>query len=121
MNVKRTIVDVHPNDYTLFSIWLLNGVAMLHGFTEDGCFQGNLNVRVRENTELLESLLKSFVASDPSEQQLRVTLLVVNSLLNNWWTQKPELVMIFWEYFHKRLHSSFYLNGADPSSMAVVG
>lgn len=84
LSIKRETVDIHPNDYTLFSLWLLNGVASLNGFTEDGKFVGNGNPRVRENTELLENLLKSFIATEPNEQQFRVTLLVVNSLLNNW-------------------------------------
>lgn len=84
LSIKRETIDIHPNDYTLFSLWLLNGVAALNGFTEDGHFQGNCNPRIRENTELLENLLKSFIATEPNEQQFRVTLLVVNSLLNNW-------------------------------------
>lgn len=85
LGIRRSGVDIHPNDYTVFSLWLLNGVASLYGFTEDGFFQGNINPRLRENTELLESLLKSFIATDANEQQFRVTLLIVNSLLNNWY------------------------------------
>lgn len=84
LSIKRETVDIHPNDYTLFSLWLLKGVAALNGFTEDGNFQGNCNPRVSENTELLENLLKSFIVSEPNEQQFRVSLLVVNSLLNSW-------------------------------------
>lgn len=29
--------------------------------------------------------------------------------------------MTFWEFFHKKLNSSFFLNGACPSSLAVAG
>lgn len=28
--------------------------------------------------------------------------------------------MVFWEYFHKKLNSSFFVSGAAPSSLAVT-
>lgn len=121
LSISRDATTVFPVDSTVFSLWLLNGVATLNGYSENGIFHGASSVRVRENAELLESLLKAFVLSEPNEQHLRVSLLIVNSLLNNWWPQKSELLMIFWEYFHKKLNSTFYLNGATPAALAVVG
>lgn len=35
-----------PNNLHLFSAWILRGVAVLHGFTEDGQFNAALNPRV---------------------------------------------------------------------------
>lgn len=119
--ISRDTTAVYSNDSTLFSLWLLHGVAVLNGFSENGIFHGSSGLRVRENANLLESLLKAFVLAEPNEQHLRVSLLIVNSLLTNWWPQKAELLMTFWEYFHKKLNSTFYLNGANPAALAVVG
>lgn len=119
--IARDTTSVFPNDATAFPLWLLNGVALLQGYTENGTFRDTASVRIRENSELLESLLKAFAISEPNEQYLRVSLLIVNSLLINWWSQKSELLMVFWEYFHKKLNSSFYLNGATPAALAVIG
>lgn len=120
-SISRDATAVFPNDSTVFPLWLLNGVAILNGFSENGIFHGPGSLRVRENAELLESLLKAFILAEPGEQHLRVSLLIINSLLINWWPQKSELLMTFWEYFHKKLNSSFYLSGATPAGLAVVG
>lgn len=120
--ISRDTTAVFPNDPTIFSLWLLNGVAILNGFTENGSFHGPISIRVRENPELLETLLKAFIVTEPSEQHLRASLIIVSSLLVNWWPQKSaELLMTFWEYFHKKLNSTFYLNGSTPATLAVVG
>lgn len=119
--ISRDTANIYPKDYTLFSLWLLNGVAMLHGFNENGSYIGSTNGRVRENVELLDTLLKAFTSNDISEQNLRVSLLIIQSLLLTWWPKKCELVMSFWECFHKKLNSTFFVSGAAPSSLAVAG
>lgn len=83
-SIARDTNNIYPKDYTLFALWLLNGVAMLHGFNENGTFIGSTNGRVRENSELLDSLLKAFTATDISEQNLRASLLIMQSLLLTW-------------------------------------
>lgn len=120
--ISRDTTAVFPNEPTIFSLWLLNGVAMINGYSENGTFHGPCSIRVRENSELLETLLKAFVITEPSEQHLRASLIIVNSLLINWWPQKSaELLMTYWEFFHKKLSSAFYLNGSTPASLAIVG
>lgn len=121
LSISRDVTAIFPNDSTVFPLWLLNGVAILNGFSDNGIFDGASSLRVRENSDLLESILKAFVLSEPSEQHLRASLLIVNSLLITWWPKKSDLLMLFWEYFHKRLNSSFYVNGATPAALAVVG
>lgn len=83
-SVSRDTPKIYPKDHTLFALWLLNGVAVLHGFNENGAFVGSTNHRVRENSELLDSLLKTFTATDISEQHLRSSLLIIQSLLLTW-------------------------------------
>lgn len=119
--ILRDTRTIFPNDPNVFALWLLNGIVTLYGFSENGIYHGSGCVRIRENADLLEALLKAFVLSEPNEQQLRATLMIVNSLLNNWWPQKSELLMMFWEYFHKKLNTSFYLSGTTPAALAVVG
>lgn len=36
------------------------------------------------------------------------------------WISKSEVLMMFWEYFHKKLNSSFFVSGTAPSSLAVT-
>lgn len=119
--ISRETTTIFPNDSTVFALWLLNGIVTLYGFSENGIYHGSGCMRVRENADLLESLLKAFVLSEPNEQQLRASMMIVNSLLINWWPQKSELLMMFWEYFHKKLNSSFYLSGTTPAALAVTG
>lgn len=119
--ISRDSTSVFASDATIFPLWLLNGVATLNGYFENGTFRGADSPRIRENSELLETLLKAFIISEPNEQNLRASLLIVNSLLLNWWPHKSEQLMIFWEYFHKKLNSSFYLSGSTPAALAVVG
>lgn len=121
LSIARETTILFANDSIVFPLWLLNGIVMLNGFSENGIYHGTGCVRVRENADLLESLLKSFVISEPNEQQLRASLMIVNSVLIDWWPQKSEHLLIFWEYFHKKLNSSFYLSGATPAALAVVG
>lgn len=36
------------------------------------------------------------------------------------WTPKADIVMTFWEYFHKKLNSSFYVSGMAPKALAIT-
>lgn len=49
----RERVSLVPNNMFLFSIWLLNGVANLQGFTDDGSFVGFSNFRVGYETQYI--------------------------------------------------------------------
>lgn len=121
LNISRETTTLFPNDATVFSLWLLSSIVALYGFSENGIYHGSGCIRVRENADLLESILKAFVLSEPNEQQLRASMMIVNSLLITWWPQKSELIMLYWEYFHKKLNSSFYLSGTTPAALAVTG
>lgn len=83
-NITRNTINIYPNDCVLFSLWLLNGVAILNGFTEDGVFNGATCLRVKENNDLLESLIRSFINCEPSEQHFRTCLLTISALITEW-------------------------------------
>lgn len=82
--VGRESISIYPNDSLLFSIWLLNGVAVLNGFNVDGLYVGPTCSRVKEHADLLESLIRSFIASESQESNVRSYLLISNSLLTEW-------------------------------------
>lgn len=68
----------------------------------------------------MDSLLRDFLAAEPNEDVLRVTLYTVLPVLTKWWPPRTETLLVLWEYFHKKLNSSFFLPGAAPSTLAVV-
>lgn len=45
---------------------------------------------------------------------------LLNKYLNLRWHPKADILMAFWEYFHKKLNSPFFLQGSAPSTMAVI-
>lgn len=107
--------------WTEFALWLVCGVARLHGFDRGGAFRGSANAtRIRDNYELLDVLLGDFLQADPAEDVLRVTLFAVLPVLTKWWPPKTDVLLVLWEYFHKKLNSSFFLQGSAPSTLAVV-
>lgn len=112
-----------PEQWTEFAIWLVCGVAQLHGFDAAGRFWGysqRNSRRVCDNYELLDGLLGDFLLNEPSEEVLRVTLFAVMPVLTQWWQPKTDVLLVMWEYFHKKLNSSFFLQGSAPSTLAVV-
>lgn len=68
----------------------------------------------------MDSLLRDFLNTDPNEDILRVTLYTVLPVLAKWWPPRTDVLLVFWEYFHKKLNSSFFLQGAAPSTLAVI-
>lgn len=46
--------------------------------------------------------------------------LILFSCTDHRWISKSEVLMMFWEYFHKKLNSSFFVSGTAPSSLAVT-
>lgn len=64
--------------------------------------------------------MRAFVNVDPLEQHLRAAMLTLIPLITEWWSPKADILMLFWEHFHKKLNSSFFISGAAPSTLAVA-
>lgn len=77
-------------------------------------------MQVKDNHEYLENVLRQFLNGDPSEEQLRFMISLLLPILADWWPTRNEVLMLFWEYFHKKLNSSFFLPGSAPSTLAVI-
>lgn len=76
--------------------------------------------QIKDNFEFLDALLRDFLNADPNEDVLRVTLYTILPVLTKWWPAKTDVLLVLWEYFHKKLNSSFFLQGAAPSTLAVI-
>ena len=46
--------------------------------------------------------------------------MLVSPLLTEWWSPKSDTLMLFWEYFHKKLNATCFVSTATPSTLAVV-
>lgn len=103
-----------------FVVWLLTHVAKLHGFDENGTFISSYHTRIEDNYGLLDNLMKSFIQSEPKEENFRVLLVMIIPIITDWWIPKPDILMNLWEYFHKRINSPFYILGASLSDLAVA-
>lgn len=140
LSPTKLAAAVKLNNWTEFTIWLQCGVAKLHGFTVRGEFTGSVNPRVlahsftkknyvlwlrffqqvKDNYDFLENVIRNFFNLDPSEEQLRFTIFLLLPILGDWWSSRCEVLMICWEYFHKKLNSSFFLPGSAPVTLAVI-
>ncbi|XP_037046760.1 protein MMS22-like [Bradysia coprophila] len=112
--------SVQPKDDIEFSAWLLNGVSTLYGYSDSGTFVGSSSLRSADNYELLEGLTRKFLNSDPAEELLRMFMCLTIPLMYEWWSPKTDIVMLYWEFFHKKLNSSFFIPGSAPSNLAIM-
>lgn len=74
---------------------------------------------MESNCQLMDRVLKHIAAQDTPEQQMRVSLHIILDIVQIW-PPRSEPVTILWEYYHKKLNSTFMLQGAPLSSMAVI-
>lgn len=97
-----------------FSIWLFCGLVKL---TANNSTEASLS---RESYELFESLIKSYLSSEHSEENLRVLLMIVSEVIFDVWTPRSEILMAFWENFQRKINSPFFVVGQSPNFMAVT-
>lgn len=94
----------------LFSIWLICGlVKTLDADTTSS----------NGSYEIFESQIKSYLAVDQSEENLRVLLVVISEVIANSWAPRSDVLMLLWEGFHRKINSPFLIPGQNPSTMAV--
>lgn len=94
------------NSYDQFSIWFMSGlIKMMLG--------GN------ESCEYFETLIKNYLRSDQSEENLRVLMLLITETILTVWAPKSEILMLLWEVNHKKINSPFLIAGQSPNFMQV--
>jgi S-phase genomic integrity recombination mediator, C-terminal/S-phase genomic integrity recombination mediator, N-terminal len=94
-----------------FSIWFISGLVKL---------LSNKLTDNRESYELFESVIKSYLSVEQSEENLRVLLVIVSEVLFDVWTLKSEILMPLWEIFQRKINSPFFIAGQSPNFMAVT-
>ncbi|XP_055379869.1 protein MMS22-like [Condylostylus longicornis] len=111
--------DISSEKIPEFTLWLLKGLVRLQGYKTNGVYDGPSHSRVVENFDLLEPVVEQFLNLNPSEEQTRIFLCNLMPILLEWWSPKPNISMILWEYFHKKLNSQFFIAGSAPSNLAI--
>lgn len=105
---------------THFSCWLLMEVAKLQGYNKNGEEIGKTNTRVKPAFKIVENLIKTYLKTDPPEDELRSFLILVAPLLIDYWPPNVISTAELWEFFNKKINSSFFIKGASLCSLAVV-
>ncbi|XP_071455800.1 protein MMS22-like [Hetaerina americana] len=112
-----------------FSLWMLLHLSQLYGYSDQGLFLGRKSKRVKSNFGHLEKILSGAIslASQSSseskvELQMRQYIFMTSELcLGRWWEPlRGEPVMIFWEYFHRRLNASLMIPGSSPAALQMM-
>ena len=71
-----------------------------------------------ENFDLLENLMRSYLKTEQTEQNLRSMLIMVVDVTMEW-SPKSDIITMLWDHFHKKINSAFLIPGHAPQFMAV--
>ncbi|KAL5286260.1 MMS22L family protein [Megaselia abdita] len=112
--------NVTEANFSIFKLWILNSLVRLENFKIasfefDFVFGKNLV----ENNDYLKETVEKFCKLDPSEEQSRRFLRLLMPIVLCWWSPRTDIPMILWEYFHKKLNSSFVTPGAMLVDLGV--
>ncbi|XP_046392251.1 protein MMS22-like [Ischnura elegans] len=119
----------HCSDPVSFSLWMLLNLSQLYGYSDQGIYLGKKSKRVKNNFIYLEKILSSAVSlaaqnssESQVERQMRLYILLASEIcLGRWWEpMRGEPVMIFWEYFHRRLSASLLIPGTSPAALPIM-
>ncbi|KAF6204915.1 hypothetical protein GE061_019080 [Apolygus lucorum] len=103
--------EASSSNKVVFSLWLLCNVTILHK---------SVGLAVSSNHAILENLLKLLVSDETNEGDIKTCLVFIESLCVQLWEPKVEPIVCLWEYFHKKINSSFYLPGSSIDSIATL-
>lgn len=87
------------------------------------CLLRILKVKSVAENEVIDgvrSTLVSFVKSEPSEEQLRATLLLMVDSFAGDWDTKCDLISVFFDCVYKRLNTPFFMPNSRLDSLTVV-
>lgn len=97
---------------------MLSSVARLYEYTPKGIHLGKYSL-IKSNFTLLDDLVKSYLAKNPSEASLRKHVPIIHSIISLWSHEKSESIVLLWEFFYKKINSSFYIPGAKLDAIAT--
>lgn len=64
------------------------------------------------------STLKEFLNNEPNEVQLKLSICLLEKIVLSSFITEP--VIVLWEYFHKRLNSTFYSSDMKIQNIACM-
>lgn len=64
------------------------------------------------------SILKEFLGNEPNEVQLKLSICLLENVILSSFITEP--VIALWEYYHKRLNSSFYSSDTKIQTIACI-
>ncbi|KAG5680205.1 hypothetical protein PVAND_009730 [Polypedilum vanderplanki] len=100
-------------NFDQFSLWIISGLTKLIGSEYPQIMND------RQSYELYENLIKNFLKTDQTEENMRVLLLMISEVLLNVWQPKADILMLLWENFQKKINSPFLIAGQNPNFLAV--
>ena len=74
---------------------------------------------LRDSYEIAERLIKSYLNTEPSEENLRLLLLNLSNVIFEVWPPRSEILMTLWEYFQRKINTPFFIIGQNPQFMPV--
>lgn len=91
-----------------FSIWMVCGLVK-------SVDKSDVNASsLRESYELLERLIKKYLNSEPTEENLRAVLFIISEVIIDCST-RSNVLMAFWEIFQRKINSTFSVAGQSLS------
>lgn len=99
---------------------MLVDVAKLQCYSKNGQEIGKSDSRIQPSFDKLETILKTFLNADPSEDDLKSFLILITPLLIEFWPPSINSLFFLWEFFNKKINSSFFIKAASLSSLAVI-
>lgn len=64
------------------------------------------------------SILKEFLNREPNEIQLKISICLLENVILSSFITEP--VIVLWEYFHKKLNSTFYSSDMKIQNIACI-
>ena len=109
----RSSENIICKNVNQFSIWMFCGLSKYLNSIEIS----DLTMK-RENFDLVENLIKNYLKTEQSEENLRVMLIMIVDVVTEW-SPKSDIITMLWDHFHKKINSAFLIPDLAPQFIAV--
>ncbi|XP_022169090.1 protein MMS22-like isoform X2 [Myzus persicae] len=106
-NKALTDVNFVDCDELIFRLWLLNSLQ-----------QSDKSTSIDLKDSGLVFILKELLKYEPNEVQLKLSVCLLENIVISSLNTEP--VIVLWEYFHKRLNSTFYSSDMKIQNIACI-
>ncbi|XP_058838810.1 protein MMS22-like [Topomyia yanbarensis] len=113
--------SVKSND-VLFQTWLMNRIISLYQtrILDEETFKESPVITLVEDLAILNRAYKEVAFVGKTEEQMRTILLLIKPIYTEWLTIRHDFLVSLWDYFSKRLNSSFQLTSEPLSNLACI-